>query len=285
MRSQRLLKLNAVFAAGCMLLSGPAMAQGTTLTLRDLGLSEAQSRALLNVLDSPAASPGIAFGSPVGFGADWGELGIGVGGQTLPDDNAAGNLDGSLGMTFGLGNAEKWLGLETTVNIISLRNSFGDDGSFGFKLHTTLPGRSGFAVGVNNVGRWGDAQAGRSSVYAVGTKFFGDAVPVALNLGVGDNQFNDIDRVCNGATPPVCFDDVDEGANIFGGVAVFPIDQLSLIADWTGRGLNLGLSAAPFRRVPLVGTIGALNVTGAYQGQQFGDEVQFGAGIGYNFSF
>lgn len=295
MRSQRSLKLKAVFAAGLVagvFASTGASAQG--LTINDLGLSEAQARALMGALGGPAATAGVAFGSPIGFGADWGEIGIGLGGQTLsvgPDD-----LDGSFSAAFGLGDANKYIGFEGVVNVISLRNSFGDDGDFAAKLHTVLPGRASFAVGVENIGRWGNAKSGHSSVYAVGTKFFdlapgnpSNPIPLSLNVGIGDNRFQDIDFVPTGGVnafgDPNGFDVVDSGAAIFGGIAIFPLQQLSLIADWTGRGLNLGVSAAPFRSTPLVISAGALNVTGEYQGRQFGDETEFGAGIGYTFSY
>jgi hypothetical protein len=292
MRSQRSLKLKTIFAAGSLLACGSAIAQGTTLTLTDLGLSEAQTRALLNILNAPAATPALSFGSPVAFGADWGEIGVGVGGQTLQNNNVnPANVDGSMAAVIGFGDADKYVGFEASVNVISLRKSFGDDGAFGAKLHTTLPGRAAFAVGVSDIGRWGAAKGGKSSVYAVGSKFFnlGPNVPLAVNVGIGDNVFNKVSfHATGGLDPngnPNGFDEVETGANVFGGVAIYPIQQLSLIADWTGRGLNLGISAAPFRSVALVGTLGALNVTGEYQGRQFGSDTEFGAGLGYNFSF
>lgn len=295
MRRQLALPLHRVVVAGTFLAislaSGAVRAEGTTLTLTDLGLSEAQARALTSALNAPAASPGMSFGSPVGFGADWGEIGVALGGQTLPDDNPnPHSLDGSFAATFGFGNAQKYVGLEATVNIISLRKNFGDDGALGAKLHTTLPGRSAVAVGVENVGRWGTARNGKASIYAVGSKFFNlnpssddNPVPLAVNLGVGDNAFNKVRLHC--VAPGACFDEVDNGASVFGGFALYPIPQLSVIADWTGRSLNLGVSVTPFRSVGLVGTLGALNVTSTYQGRQFGDSTEFGAGIGYNFSF
>lgn len=280
MRSQRSSKLKTVFAASSILAgalsSGVASAQGPTLA--DLGLSDAQARALLAALSSPASSPGIVFGSPVGFGIDWGEVAVGVGGQTIAKRCAnCDSVDGSASIGFGVGNAQRYIGLETTVSIISLKESFGDDGAVGMKLHTTLPGRSAFAVGVENIGRWGAAKAGSSSVYAVGTKFIdlrpsnpANPMPLSLNLGIGDNRFANVG---------------DDGAGVFGGVAFLPMQQLSLIADWTGRALNLGVSAAPIRSMPLTITAGAQNVSGRRLGGQFGDDTEFAAGIGYTFRY
>ncbi len=260
MRSERSTNVKTVLAAGALVAG--ALAAGTA--------SAQSSAAASGVTNAPAAAPGLSIGSPIGFGASWGDIGIGVGGQTL-GDNTNDDVDGSAALVVGLGDADKYIGVEAVVDVISLRNDFGDDGAFAVKLHTNLPGNAAFAVGVENVGRWGNAKAGTSSVYAVGTKFFTvGSMPLAVNLGIGDNRFND-----NG----------DTGANVFGGLALYVHPQLSLISDWTGNALNLGISALPFRSLPFVITLGALNVTGEDQGAQFGDDTEFGGAIGYNFRF
>ncbi len=261
MRSERSTNVKTVLAASALvagvLSSGVATAQS--------------SAAASGVTNAPAvAAPGLSIGSPIGFGASWGDVGVGVGGQTLGDNNSQ-DVDGSAALVLGLGDANKYVGLEAVVDVISLRNDFGDDGAFALKLHTNLPGNAAFAVGVENVGRWGNAKAGTSSVYAVGTKFFNvGGMPLAVNLGLGDNRFNDAG---------------DTGANVFGGLALYVHPQFSLISDWTGNSLNLGVSAVPLRQIPLVITLGALNVTGENVSAQFGDDTEFGGAIGYNFRF
>ncbi|WP_205527327.1 hypothetical protein [Solimonas sp. K1W22B-7] len=230
------------------------------------------SSAASGATNAPAAAPGLSLGSPIGFGASWGDVGIGVGGQTLDDSNSD-DVDGSAALVVGLGDADKYVGLEAVVDVISLREDFGDDGAFALKLHTNLPGGAAFAVGVENIGRWGRAEGGRSSVYAVGTKFFNlSSMPLAVNLGIGDNRFNDAG---------------DTGANVFGGLALYVHPQFSLIADWIGSSLNLGVSALPFRSIPLVLTLGALNVTGedVGSGNQAIDDTEFGGALGYTFRF
>jgi hypothetical protein len=261
MRSERSTNVKTVLAAGALVAG--ALASGTA--------SAQSSAAASGVTNAPAAAPGLSIGSPIGFGASWGDIGIGVGGQTL-DDSASDDVDGSAALVVGLGDADKYVGLEAVVDVISLRENFGDDGAFALKLHTNLPGNAAFAVGVENIGRWGAAEAGSSSVYAVATKFFslGGDLPLAVNVGIGDNRFNDSG---------------DTGANVFGGLALYVHPQLSLISDWTGASLNLGISALPFRSIPLVLTLGALNVTGEDLGGQFGDETEFGGALGYNFRF
>lgn len=259
--------LAASCAAALTLVAQSAQAQG--ITVDQLGVSEAQFAALTQGSETRAiSSPGVSFGSPVAFGAGWGTAGVGIGGSTQEQrpGSKAKDYDGSAGVVFGIGNPVKSIGLETTINVISLRSSFGDSGSANLKLHTALPGGMAFAVGVENVGRWGDAKATSSSVFAVGTKVLNASkMPVVLNVGVGDNRFNDGDS---------------DGAGVFGSVAVLPTSYLSLIADYTGTALNAGVSVAPFRLIPLTVTLGATNVTGRNN-----TDPQFSGGLGYSFSF
>lgn len=262
MRSERSIKVKTVLAAGTLLAGtlscGAAMAQS--------------SAAATGATNAPAGAPGMSLGSPIGYGASWGDVGIGVGGQTLDDDvPGVDDVDGSAALVVGLGDARKYVGLEVVVDAISIRDDFGEDGAFALKLHTVLPGNAAFAVGVENIGRWGSAEAGRSSVYAVATKFFSvSSMPLAVNLGLGDNRFNDAG---------------DTGANVFGGLALYVHPQLSIIADWTGNSLNAGVSALPFRSLPLTVTLGALNTTGENLGGQFGDDTEFGGALGYTWHF
>ncbi|HUP91457.1 MAG TPA: hypothetical protein VM074_04355 [Solimonas sp.] len=229
------------------------------------------------MLSAPSSSPGIVLGSPVAFGADWGEVSIGLAAQTLPKGNRQ-SIDGSMSIGLGLGDAREYVGMETTVSIISLKDSFGDSGAVGTKFHTTLPGRAAFAVGVENAVRWGSAKRSRTRPFVAGTKFWdlasagrGNPLPLSTNVGL---------IRADSANHPQ-----DRGALVFGGVAFLPIPELSLIADWTGYSLNLGISLAPFRTLPVSLTAGAQNVTERDQGPQFGDQTEFGAGVGYTFRY
>lgn len=240
-----------------------AFAQGVTAD--QLGLSSAQLQGLLGT-QAGRASPGISIGSPIAFGASWGTIGFGLGGATLPSGSDR-DLDGSAGVVVGFGDANRAVGLEVTGNVISISDDFGHDGSFAAKLHTTLPGGAAFGVGVENVGRWGRAKTTESTVYAVASKIVtvGNNIPVALNLGLGDNRFNDPG---------------EDGVSPFGGIAVFPIRQLSVIADWAGNALNAGVSLAPIDALPLTVTAGVANVT-----ERNGSDAEFTGGIGYTYTF
>jgi len=229
-------------------------------------------------VSSQSAAKGFAGAAqqvPIAFGAYWGTAGIGVGAQHLDGNNS--DFDGGMGLAFGLGNPDKAVGLETSIGVSSItganNSGFGEVGSLGFKLHTNLPGDAAFAIGVLGVGRWdyrdGDpANPNRSVVYAVGTKVLDVARhAVVLNAGIGDTLFSD---------------DGDVGA--FGSAAYYITPQLSVLAEYTGRFVNAGVSAAPLRQLPLTVTVGALNVT-SERISGLKTDPQVSASVGYGFSF
>jgi hypothetical protein len=237
----------------------------------DLGLSESQVRALNAQMTAPAVAPGIAFGSPVGFGAGWGQAFLGVGGTTLPPGSAQ-DVDGSASFGMGFGDPYRNLGLEAVVTSISLRDSFGDSGDAHFKVHHALPFRASFAIGVESTGRWGDARSATSSTYVAYTQVIdlapqypANRVPLSLNLGFGDGRF---------------VDPGEDGVGAFASVAIAPLRQMSLIADWTGRDANAAVSLVPARRWPVVLTAGAVNLA-----ERNGNRVEFAGGLGVLLQF
>jgi hypothetical protein len=257
-----------IIALGLFALSvADAQAQSTTAAATTSG-------------QAAASFAGASFGSPIAFGADWGSVGAGVFAQTLTKSKTGSRGDGSAGVAFGLGDADRYVGLETEVAIADLTsyngNHFGDGGSLGFKLHTNLPGGAAFAVGVAGTGRWGSEKTtNRASVYAVGTKIFkiGSTSPRALvvNVGIGDEAFQEIDQATGYGK---------SGANVFGSLAFYICPQISIIADYTGRFLNAGLSIAPFKSYPLTLILGGVNLTNRYD-----DKPQAAASLSYGFQF
>lgn len=236
--------------------------------------AQAQTQAANAGAQAATSFAGASFGSPIAFGADWGSIGIGAFGQTLNRGQSGSKGDGSIGVAFGLGDADRYVGLETEVSISSLSgrsgDGFGDSGALGFKLHTNLGNGAAFAVGVNSTARWGnEANQNAASLYAVGTKVFkiGTTSPHALvvNLGIGDKAFQEIGQ---------------SGAGVFGSMAFYVTPQISVIADYTGRFLNAGISAAPFRSVPFTITLGGVNLT-----KRYNNDAQVAMTLGYGFHF
>ena len=255
------------------MLVAAALAAGTAqaASLEDLGLTHDQVRSLNAQLTAPATAPGIAFGSPIAFGASWGQAYAGIGGETTPPGSPD-DVDGSAFLGVGLGNPVTAVGFEAAATFISLRNSFGEDGEFNAKLHRAVGKRSAVAIGAEGLAGWGAAKNKDESLFAAFTHVVDLAGPMArhpvllaVNVGVGNERF---------------VDPGDDGVGLFGSLAVVPFRQLSIVTDWTGRDLNAGLSVVPFRRVPLVVTAGAVNLT-----ERFNRDVEFAGGIGYLFQF
>jgi hypothetical protein len=238
--------------------------------VRDVGLSLPQIRALNAQLTAPITSPGIAFGSPVAFGANFGQVFGGIGGEVLPKA-AATSVDGSAFLGFGLGDAERYVGLEAAATIISIKDDTGEDGDWNFKVHRVLPDRTGIAVGVEATQGWGLAETRDESYYGVVTHVLDLApdmpkapVTLAINVGVGNERF---------------VDPGEDGVNVFGSVALMATRQMSTILDWTGRDLNAAISVVPIRRWPIVLTVGATNMTERFRTSEFA------GGIGFTHSF
>jgi len=214
-----------------------------------------------------------ALQSPAAFGARWGTAGIGFYGQTC--DCNSDDADGSLGVAFGLGDPDKYAALEVSIAASSLfgdkgsGDSFGEAGSLGFKLHTNLPGHASFAVGVNGTGRWGSdafTNANRSSIYAVVSKML-PAGPFAtiVTLGVGDELYNEPGK---------------SGVGVIASAALYFTQQISVLAEHTGRFTNAAVSIAPFQRFPVTITLGATNL-----GERYGGDVEFAGSVGMGFAF
>ena len=229
-----------------------------------------------NVLDqNPSgalSSPGSAVGVPSVFGASWRNVFAGLTFQerTRFTDRS----DGAMSVGFGLGDAENAVGLEVAIAIVDLlgEGAF-EDGSISLKLHRQLGDGWAIAAGIENFATFGSTDGG-SSGYGVVTKVteLRDSDQpfntLTTSLGIGGGRFRPEGRL-----------DQDE-INVFGSVAVRMAEPVSLIADWSGQDLNLGVSVVPFKNLPLVVTPAAVDVTG-----NAGDGVRFTLGLGVGHSF
>lgn len=216
------------------------------------------------------ASPALSLYIPVGFGADQNTVFVsGTYQNEVRED--AGDV-GSAGVGIGLGNASKTVGLELSYAFANNEN-FGE-GGFNAKLHRRF-GDTAVAAGWNgflNIGR-NDFEHSR---YGVLTKVFrtSDSVDnlfsrVAVTVGVGDGQFRSSGAVDAG----------ENNVNVFGNVAVRVARPVSLIAEWTGQDLGVGLSIAPFRNFPLVITPAVRDLAGSDHDPRF----VLGSGVSFRF--
>lgn len=260
-------------------LLAPASAANAQPRLEDTGLSPDVQRAIRAMINTPATTPGSTFGSPLAFGSNLGDVYFGIGGTETQPEFQGKDYDGGAVIGFGLGDADSAVGSEISVGIIGLTeednvpdSGFGDSGNINIKLHTMIGDRTSFAVGAENLGRWGNADGTQASHYAaIATAWqlrpsvYENPLTLVTNIGVGDNRFDDFGE-----------DDI----GVFGSASLFFTRRIAGIVDWTGRQLNAGVSFVPFHSFPLNVTLGAANVT-----EENDDEVVFSGSVGLSFNF
>lgn len=221
------------------------------------------------------ASPSLSIVIPTGFGAD---RGTGFVGATYQEQTRFSNKDdGSLGIGVGLGDARKAVGVELSYTIASFGSNrdFGS-GGFNLKVHRQLGNDWAVAAGWNGFIDVGDDNDFEDSVYGVVSKVVRtrDDINqpfsrVAFSAGLGSGQFQTADDVA----------DDEDNINVFGNVAVRVARPVSVIAEWSGQDLGVGVSIAPFKNVPLVITPAVRDLTGA------GNEARFVLGTGFAWKF
>jgi hypothetical protein len=221
---------------------------------------------------------GSSIGTPTAFGAQGGDVFAGFSYQERA--RFTNRDDGAVAVGFGLGDAQRYVALETTATSYStIRQGFFENGGISFKAHRTFPIESGdlaVAVGVENAIDWGNTDAG-NSVYGVATKVFrlreNSSEPlsrVTVSVGVGGGRFRSESAIRRGDGDP----------NVFGSVGVQVARPITLIGEWTGQDLNIGASITPIPGVPLVITPAAADITGTA-----GDGTRFILGVGFGVRF
>lgn len=219
------------------------------------------------------SSPALSIYIPVGFGADRNSVFISGGYQNTTRDDGD-DHNGALGVGVGLGDADRSIGVELSYAFANFNDDIGE-GGFNAKVHRRITDSLSIAAGYNGFVNLGHNDFEHSR-YGVITKIFRTRQSVrdpfsrlSISLGVGDGQFRS-----NGAV-----DAGDNAPNFFGNVAFRVIRPISLITEWTGQDLALGLSIAPFKNIPWVITPAVRDLVGA------GDDPRFVLGSGISFQF
>lgn len=221
------------------------------------------------------ASPALSIVIPTAFGAD---RNTGFISATYQERTRFSDVDdGGLGIGIGLGDARNAVGVELSYAIASFGSNrdFGT-GGFNVKVHRQLGNGWAVAGGWNGFLNIGDENDFEDSVYGVVSKIIRTREDinspfsrVAITAGVGSGQFRTEDAVT----------DDEDNINVFGNVAVRVVQPVSLIAEWSGQDLGVGLSIAPFKNIPLVITPAVRDIVGA------GDGARFVLGAGFAFKF
>lgn len=248
----------------------------TKLCLEVEGL-QTQLRAVQDIKDVGEfqASPALSIVIPTGFGADnnTGFISATYQNRTRYTDVS----DGGLGVGVGLGDARKSVGVELSYAPASFGGSrdFGS-GGFNVKVHRQLPNDFAVAAGWNGFLNLGGRNDFEQSLYGAVTKVFRTRddinLPfsrVAVTAGIGNGQFQSEDAVAKG----------ENNINAFGNVAVRVAQPVSLIAEWSGQDLGVGISVAPFKNIPLVITPAVRDIIGAGNGPRF----VLGSGFAFKF--
>jgi S-layer homology domain len=199
------------------------------------------------------------LGTPTAFGANTGFfLGAGYQNQTRPNiytapNVAPGTVKGAetyaYSVGFGLGDARNFLGLETVVTTYNRANagSF-DNGGISFKLHKLLGDNFAIAGGYENAitfgsnsgvagnTRDGGVNGGRTG-YGVASLILnpdpnqGFFSNTTISLGAGAGRFRNVGDIRRG----------NDTINVFGSIGTKLFSNVSLVADWNGQDLGIGL--------------------------------------------
>lgn len=272
-----------VKVAAASLLTGAAMT-ASVASAADYQLTDVQKREVVALLTAPKASPGIGISVPTGFGASSGTIFASIGGTTTDNDNTD-DLDGSMSIGMGIGDATEALALEVQANIISLTNNadgsdVGEEGSVSIKLSRNIGSTSAISVGAENITTWGEATG--DDVDASGYIAFtnlqalsdnpSNPLTLGITIGVGSERFAFADTNTFG---------------VFGAVSLAVHRQIGLIADHNGKFANLGVSLVPVRSLPLTVSLSAVNVNqvSAAKGGTSTGETEFGGSVGYSWNF
>lgn len=220
-------------------------------------------------------SPSITIANPAGYGADQNTVFLGATFQS--DVRESDKEDGAAVIGIGLGDSREVIGAEVSYTFASFgeNRDFGT-GGFNLKLHRQFRNDWAVAVGWNGFATTGDTDF-NDSFYGVVThilrtrpnvnSFFSR---VALTAGVGNGQFQTIED----------FEEDSDDFNPFGSIAVRVAQPVSVITEWTGQDLAVGLSIVPIEDLAWVITPAFRDIAGDDV-----DEARFVVGTGISFQF
>ena len=216
-------------------------------------------------------SPGLTFATPSAFGASSGDGFFSASAATA--GKARSQVNGSLSVGFGLGDARNAVGLELNFNVGSIRN-FGSNGSVDGKLHrivySDLNSQVSVAAGWKGFVQYGSEGVSPSSAYGAVTYYSIlqpdneiNKMPISFTVGVGGGEFRK----------------GDASTGIFAGVGLQVAPQLSVGTGWSGVGINVGLSYVPFPSIPLTIALTGGDLTDNSDG---GQVLVLSIGYGFN---
>ncbi|WP_373547904.1 S-layer homology domain-containing protein [Chamaesiphon sp.] len=184
--------------------------------------------------------------TPSAFGASWGNVFVGTSYQSStraalylnPPNTGQSRNDGAVYLGVGLGDARNFLGLETVATSYSTANSgLLKAGSLSFKLHKQFGDNFAIAGGYENAIPWSNGLDGGQTGYGVATLvlnpdpnlgFFSNTT---ISVGGGAGRFRNVGDIRTGK----------DAYGVFGSLGTRLSPNFSLVADWTGQDLGVGV--------------------------------------------
>jgi hypothetical protein len=235
------------------------------------------------------------LGTPTAFGASSGfVIGAGYQNQTRPNIYTAtpggkGPETYAYSVGIGLGDAKNLLGLETVATTYNRSNAgIFDNGGISFKLHKLVSDNFAIAGGFENAITFGNNSGGFGTTdggvnggrtgYGVASfilnpdpnaGFFSNTT---VSVGAGAGRFRTVGDIRNGR----------DTINVFGSVGTRLSSNFSLVADWNGQDLGVGLPiTVPF------GDSASFQVTPAFvdlvNNETGGSRFVVSGGLGFQF--
>lgn len=206
---------------------------------------------------------------PAPHGGDFGLVAGGFAFQSRTRDTEKGfKPDGNVGVSLGLGNSRKLVGVTLGANIFGLSNSVGEGDNFGsgsldVQLNRAINDYIYIGAGARSLTNWRSPEPRARNVrsYFVTSNFI---IPIHrrydepfslffITAGIGNGVFQ-LDRD---------FSLTDSGKfNVFGSMALQVFRGGNVILEWNGYEVNAGMSVYPFKKLPsLGGTFAITDIT------------------------
>lgn len=262
------LRSSATFVALAVSLAlpGAVQAQGRDIYLLPVPADEPMGA------EMGRAQPGIAASSPMGFGPSRGDIFAGIGYQAK---SAAGRQDGSLSVGGGFLNPQEMVGVEVVLTSLStVRSGFGSRMVGGVKVHKVVRDW-GLGLGVEGLYLNGNDFDTEPSIYLAGTRVFrvreaSTFNSGSINIGLGNGRFQAAEDFAAG----------DNGIGFFLSSSINVNSFSSAILDYNSGQINLALSFAPLKNLPLVITPSMNDITG-----EGGDKARLAVGAGMSWKY
>lgn len=268
-------KKHIIALAVCSIATSTSFAVGATA--QAAAIDQQQSNVSLH---PNLPSTAISFFAPIGYGPNWGVMYGSISGvNRWPGGHQA---DGSALVGAGLGNSDRYLGgsINYLIDSVGLNEPFAQNSALSGAVTRWLNPNTSIAVGAGRIFGSGAFEATSYNLFAAGTHLIpltpnrSYSTPVAVTVGFGSGSF-------------VSFNEMrlahrDGPVQAFGALSVSPIEQLSLVADYTSQILSCGLSIIPFKRIPLVVAGYATNIAG---GNILPGPVTYGLRAGFGVAF